>query len=196
MSAHPIVGAADPTRGSLGTPSADGSTAAPSLPVASSAAAPDADGSAVTPRQTTAYSTPPPEPAALPPLPKDEESQHLVQRADQRWQALVKGDFARANALVLPSERPDTPETAGLGPFVKWLGAEVVRLEYDQPDQARVGVLVDHSFIAPTGGDTPIRSKAFAWERWVKEDGTWWHANEFAKIPGVQPENPAQPSSR
>jgi hypothetical protein len=57
----------------------------------------------------------------------------------------------------------------------------VITLQYDRPDLATVGVLIDHSLVVPWR-DTPVRSKAVVKEGWEKIDGQWWHKPTQSKL--------------
>jgi hypothetical protein len=148
------------------------------------AALPKVDESAPSPRRTTAWASPPKEPE-LEPLPEDPRSKALIERVEARWAALRKRDFDRAYTFEAPTFRAaiDVDQYANkFGPFVTWHSAEVTRLQYEDEHQASIGVVTDHSFIAPTT-EEPIRNRSLSWERWIEEDKEWWHQPNWAKLP-------------
>lgn len=100
----------------------------------------------------------------------------LVQRAQQRWAALIDRDFAAAYEYATPSFR----EIYGAGDFalrygrdVTWLGAEVVRIEPRSPTSAAVHVRVDYQIVEkPTMRDLKMHS--IVEEPWIRVNDDWW----------------------
>jgi hypothetical protein len=98
---------------------------------------------------------------------------------------LGERDFDRAYAFEAPAFRAaiDVDQYASkFGSFVAWHGAEVTQLRHEDPHQASVGVVIDHSFIAPST-EEPIRNRSLTWEQWIEEDEEWWHQPKWAKLP-------------
>lgn len=135
---------------------------------------------------TSAYLAPPRhEPP--PPLPDDPVSRQLVERVQSRWQALVEGDFLAAYAYEEPDYRARHDVDAyrrRFGDLVRWHGAEVRRIQYNDEESVQVGVVIDRTVFPPFGGQT-IRSEGFGWENWIRIDGEWWHQSRWSNIPGA-----------
>jgi hypothetical protein len=135
---------------------------------------------------TTAYIGSPPQPEAIPPLPTDAESQHLIQRVEARWHALVEHEFDGAYTYEEPAFKEANTVDQYRGKFghqVKWHNARVVRLEIIEDNRAKVGVAIDRSFIDPVN-DQLIRGEAFIWEHWIKIGGEWWRQSRWSSMPG------------
>lgn len=135
---------------------------------------------------TSAYSGPLPEVPPPPPPPTDADSRRLIERAQARWEALIRGDFATAYTYETPAfrEAHDVESYRGkFGPSVRWHGAEVRQMRRIDEGTAEVGVVLDISFFVPNQSE-PIRNQTLAWEQWTKENGDWWHRGRWSNIPG------------
>jgi hypothetical protein len=96
------------------------------------------------------------------------------ERAQERWAALIAGDFPKAYRLMPPSYRASTPVERFVGSFqggVKWVKADVVWVKCETDDKCIARMNVD-SLVAFNRGTTPLNN---AWdETWIREDGGWW----------------------
>ena len=100
---------------------------------------------------------------------------HVRQRATERWQALVGGDFNRAHSFNTPGFRAvvDANGFRGrIGNAGSWIGAEVV--DVNCPEKAKCVARVRIDF-------KPVLSRRFGDkisthtdETWLLEEGQWW----------------------
>ena len=101
----------------------------------------------------------------------------VTERATQRWQAMIKGDYEKAYGLTTPSYRAVTSFARFRGGFGSggWQSAEVVGVNCEA-EKCVVTVKV---------GINPVLSKRFGdtivthiEETWLLEGGKWWlHQN-------------------
>ncbi len=101
----------------------------------------------------------------------------LAERAEQRWQALVAGDFDQAYEYETPGYRAVYSKRAFQGSFgrnVRWLNAKVRDVSVTD-NIAEVRVLISYQSLTPQGqligGERPVL------ERWQFVDGEWWYSN-------------------
>lgn len=100
----------------------------------------------------------------------------LAERAQQRWQALIEGNFDRAYEFETPGYRAVYSKKVfqnRFGGSVRWHSAEVREVSIDG-DRAQVRMLIGYQTLTPQGetidGERPI------WERWQLVDGEWWYS--------------------
>lgn len=106
-------------------------------------------------------------------LTKPEEA--VAQRANARWQALLKGDMEKAYSFNTPGYRAVVNAQAfraRTGIAGRWHAAEVVRVECDRPDRCKAVIRLE--FSALIGGRSTDRISTHFDETWLLEDGTWW----------------------
>lgn len=102
--------------------------------------------------------------------------ERLTQRAQERWSALVAGDFERAYEYETPGYRQvyslQTFKNR-FGQNVRWQDAKV-RAVTLEGDVAEVRVLLSYKSLNLEGrlieGERPV------WERWLLVDGEWWYS--------------------
>lgn len=109
----------------------------------------------------------------------DPEAQ-VRQRATERWQALVAGQFSRAYSYNTPGFRavvsPDGHRNR-FGGAVTWLGAEVIRV--DCPEASKCNALVRLDFRPVLSRKDDVKLSSHVDETWLLEDRQWWY---FQKI--------------
>ena len=96
------------------------------------------------------------------------------ERAQNRWNAQVAGDWKKAYSLSAPSYRAVvTPNQhrARLGGAAQWVAAEVVSVSCEAESCAVRVRLEFRPVIGPRVGES---ASTFVTERWVREDGEWW----------------------
>lgn len=106
--------------------------------------------------------------------------QRLKDRAEGRWAALSKRDFAKAYAYETPGYR----STASLEQFrsqfgsaVRWRGASVSEVEVAEGgDRAKVKVLLDYE--APDALGQVYTGRRSLFERWIVSEGEWWYVRD------------------
>ena len=97
----------------------------------------------------------------------------VAERAQQRWDQLVKGDFAAAYRFISPAGREiATPESYAAG--LKrgfWTSAKVGVVECPTADACEVDVAIEyrHWGVKMT---SPVR------EKWVRQRSDWWFVLE------------------
>ena len=96
-------------------------------------------------------------------------------RAQQRWQALIDGDFAKAYLYAAPSYRAlhslASFQGAKQGATIKWLKAEVAQVNCEPPKCA-VKIVLESKPMTPIAFNGTLTSCLD--ETWVLEDGAWW----------------------
>lgn len=106
--------------------------------------------------------------------------EQVRQRATERWQALVGGQFSRAYAYSTPGFRavvtPDSYRNR-IGSSVTWLGAEVIRVNCPEANKCTAMLRIDYKpvLIRQNG----VKVSTHIDETWLFEDGQWWF---FQKI--------------
>lgn len=99
----------------------------------------------------------------------------VTQRANERWQALLKGDIAKAYAYSAPGFRAvvDIQSFKGrTGIAGRWLGAQVTNVSCDTPERCKAVIRLEFSTLIP--GFTKDRMTTHIDETWLLEDGQWW----------------------
>jgi hypothetical protein len=99
----------------------------------------------------------------------------VTQRANARWQALVKGDMAKAYAYSTPGFRAvvDVEGFKGrTGIAGRWLGAQVTSVSCDTPERCKAIIRLEFSTLMP--GFSKDRMTTHIDETWLLEDGQWW----------------------
>ncbi len=104
-----------------------------------------------------------------------EAEQQVRQRATERWQALVKGEFSRAYSYNTPGYRavisPDAYR-ARFGTAITWLGSEIVDLRCPETTRCDARLRIDYRpLLSRKFGD---KMSTHVEETWLLEDGQWW----------------------
>ena len=106
--------------------------------------------------------------------------EQVRQRATERWQALVAGQFSRAYSYNTSGFRavvsPDAYRNR-FGGAVTWLGAEVIRV--DCPEASKCNALVRVDFRPVLSRKDDVKLSSHVDETWLLEDRQWWY---FQKI--------------
>jgi hypothetical protein len=108
-----------------------------------------------------------------------QESQRpvLKERAEARWDALIKGEFEKAYAFTSPEYRSVVSEQQYKGKYgrvINWRMARVANVSYDDSTVATVSVEVTYRVDVPgTGGEAIETVKAIS-EKWIYKDREWW----------------------
>jgi len=109
----------------------------------------------------------------------------LRERVEQRWNALIKRDFAAAYTYETPAYREEnSPErfAAQFGARVSWHMATVKQLRYDRGDEATAAIALNYSFDLPT--DEVAQTTSRIREQWVRVDNEWWHRDNRSPLGG------------
>lgn len=102
------------------------------------------------------------------------------QRAQQRWDALLAGDFTKAFSYLSPGMRSESTAEAyaaqmGARP-IRWKSAEVLSADCEAegaPGLCRVTVRVEFTAPASTPGVRRMGASTALTERWILVDGQW-----------------------
>lgn len=99
--------------------------------------------------------------------------QVVAERAQERWNDLVKGDFKAAYAFLSPgSKSVQTVDkyVAGLRTGF-WKGATVDKVECGTPETCDVSLTIEYEFMGR-------RTKTPLLEGWVREGSNWWYVQK------------------
>lgn len=99
----------------------------------------------------------------------------VTQRAIERWQALIKGDMAKAYSYSAPGFRAvvDVEGFKGrTGIAGRWLGAQVTSVSCDTPERCKAVIKLEFTTLIP--GFSKDRMTTHIDETWLLEDGQWW----------------------
>lgn len=106
----------------------------------------------------------------------DAQKPRIAARAQARWAALIKGDFATAYQFETPAYRSVFSAQqfqSQFGGAAMWTMAKVNSVRYDQNNVALVSVDVHYTVALPASvGHTASRVMQ---ERWLYTDGDWWY---------------------
>lgn len=104
----------------------------------------------------------------------------LKERAEARWDALIKGDIEKAYLFTTPEYRAVVSLQQYKGKYgrvVGWRMANVVNVSYDDLTVATVSVEVSYRVDLPgTGGELIETQKAIS-EKWIYKDRKWWYTS-------------------
>jgi len=98
----------------------------------------------------------------------------VAQRAQERWDLLVKNDFAGAYRYLSPGSRQivTTPD-AYSGEFRRkfWSGAKVGQVNCATAEACDVEVLIEYQ-------NRGVKMATPVHEKWVRQDSNWWFVLE------------------
>lgn len=103
------------------------------------------------------------------------ESPEVVvkERAQARWDAVVKGDFQAAYGYLSPGSRAVLSEESYAGSLKKgfWKSAHVENVTCRSAEACDVGATIEYEY---TGHPikTPLR------ESWIRDGGQWWYVKQ------------------
>lgn len=102
----------------------------------------------------------------------------IKQRAEARWDALIKGNYETAYGFLTSAQRSVVSlqqYKGSIGGAVLWQVARVDDIRYDSPTVAAVSVAVTYRFMPPGSGGKEIESVRQMQEKWLYKDGGWWY---------------------
>jgi hypothetical protein len=108
--------------------------------------------------------------ASLDPRPAEEI---VTARAQQRWDALVRGDISAAYEFFSPGSRAVTT----VGDYAAsirsgfWKVAQVTKVECTNPESCDVHLAIEYDFRG-SRIRTPLK------ETWIKEGSSWWYVRK------------------
>lgn len=97
----------------------------------------------------------------------------VAERAQERWNLLVKGDFTGAYAYISPAGRELVTSDAYASGLRKnfWTGAQVGNVVCNLPDACEVDAWIEYQHQGR-------RMKTPVHEKWIKERFNWWFVLE------------------
>jgi hypothetical protein len=97
----------------------------------------------------------------------------VAERAQERWNLLLKNDFAAAHGYISPAGRELVTPEAYASSLRKdfWTGAKVGDVVCKQPDACEVDVWVEYQHMG-----RPMRTPVH--EKWIKQRFNWWFVLE------------------
>ena len=120
--------------------------------------------------------------------------QNVQERAQARWDALVKRDFDRAWTYTDPAFRARVPQAdykARFGAGGAWKEAKVTNVTCE-PERCLARVRVTTQNLVPNFAQAiPLLASEFE-EAWVRQDGNWWYSQVVVRAAtGAVPAEPA-----
>lgn len=107
--------------------------------------------------------------------PEASPEQRVTDRAEQRWAALIDGDFTGAYAFLSPGYRANITQRQYMGRFggaVAWREATVAGVECDA--QNACTAVITLRYLASVPGGEEYEGRRDLSERWVRSDEEWW----------------------
>ena len=97
----------------------------------------------------------------------------VAEKAQQRWDLLVKNDFAGAYRYMSPAGKQLVTEQAYAGGFKRnfWSSAKVDDVQCPTQDSCEVDVTVEYRHWG-------LKMKSPVHEKWVREQSNWWFVFE------------------
>jgi hypothetical protein len=94
-------------------------------------------------------------------------------RAQERWEALLKGDFSAAYGFLSPGSREVVSEKSYVGGLRKdfWKSAQVEKVDCPSKDACQATVAIEYEFQGR-------RTKTPLGESWVREGSNWWYVQK------------------
>jgi uncharacterized protein YchJ len=101
------------------------------------------------------------------------DAEVVKERAQARWDAMVKGDFRAGYQFVSPAGKSVYSETQFDASYKRgfWTGANVEKVECPTPELCEVDVRIAYK-LGAAEMKAPLR------EKWVKQDSQWWFVLE------------------
>jgi hypothetical protein len=93
----------------------------------------------------------------------------VAERAQQRWDLLVKNDFAAAYGYISPAGREVVKQDAYVGSLKRgfWNGAKVDAVKCETADACEVDVWIEYTHLG-------IKMRTPVHEKWVRQGSNWW----------------------
>ena len=97
----------------------------------------------------------------------------VKERAQARWDAMVKGDFQAAYGYLSPGSRAVLSEQSYVGSLKKgfWKSAHVESVTCHSAEACDVGATIEYEYMGH-----PIRTPLR--ESWIRDAGQWWYVKQ------------------
>ncbi len=100
-------------------------------------------------------------------------------RAQQRWQALIDGDWATAYSLLTPGYREvntvDAYRANFAGSTVKWTSTSIHSVDCDTPQRCTARINVSYELEGGMPGVSRVASTQMIEETWLQVRSGWYH---------------------
>ena len=120
----------------------------------------------------------------------DPSSVGLQTRVEEYWQARIQGDAQRTLEYERPDQRKRLGNNIHRARFASGLAVRTAAIA--DPDslqlaadaqEARVPVRIEYQYMFPVPGVKPMLVPTTIQDRWVKQDGVWYHTLDTKVIP-------------
>jgi len=101
----------------------------------------------------------------------------VARRANERWQALIKHDFATAYTYTQPGYRAITKQddyAKTFGSAGEWKAAEILETTCE-PERCTVRLQLTTRVLVPKFARSIPEIKGTIDETWIKDQGQWWY---------------------
>ncbi|MDR2990616.1 MAG: hypothetical protein LBU72_01545 [Burkholderiaceae bacterium] len=109
---------------------------------------------------------------------KTETAEDVVnRRVQERWQALIKGDFPKAYSYIQPGYRAVVSEknyAKTFGSGGAWKSVEIFKTQCE-PERCTVRLRLTSQNLVPQFARAIPELKGFVDETWIKDQGQWWY---------------------
>jgi hypothetical protein len=97
----------------------------------------------------------------------------VAERAQQRWDLLVKNDFDGAYRYLSPASRQVVTQQAYAAGFRRnfWSGAKVTSVQCPNPEACEVEVTIEYRHMG-------LAMKSPVVEKWIRDKSDWWFVLE------------------
>ncbi len=104
----------------------------------------------------------------------------LKERAEARWDALIKGDVEKVYGYASPEYRSVVSLQQYKGKYgrvIDWRMARVANVSYNESTVATVSVEVTYRVDVPGTGGKSIETQKAISETWIYKDREWWYSS-------------------
>jgi hypothetical protein len=111
---------------------------------------------------------------------KESQRAVLTERAEGRWNALIKGDIDKVYTYTSPEYRSVVSLQQYKGKYghvITWRMAKVGNVSYDDSTVATVSVEVTYRVDVPGTGGEAIETQKAVSEKWIYKDREWWYTS-------------------
>ncbi len=105
--------------------------------------------------------------------------EYIAKRAEQRWKALVEGEFKKAYEFESPGYRKAKSLKyfkKQFGGWVEWTGATVKGIKRKSDDVAEVRIQLEYESYQKWSDSMQKSASNFS-EKWIYTDRNWWYVS-------------------
>lgn len=110
---------------------------------------------------------------------KKTDDAYILERANQRWGFLTKGEFKDAYQFETPGYRQSKSLNHYRGQFggwTKWTGAKALNVNRSSDEIVEVRIELKYDVFLPFGGEVTNDVSYFN-EKWIFLENDWWHVS-------------------